>query len=138
MSLLELEDDLSNEGSLSIEEEVVDDKVPMAVLVMIERLPPKKQVQLQRAPYAQPKVSIRFMAIGLAPPLRPNVYNISSTQTVATLVRFLQKKLRMDEVHLYVQSSFAPTPDETIGDLWESFRVGNELVVSYCHQVAFG
>ncbi|KAK6204524.1 ubiquitin-like autophagy protein Apg12-domain-containing protein [Scheffersomyces amazonensis] len=85
-----------------------------------------------------PKITVRFVPIGSTPIIDKKVFTINRHQSVATLTKFLTKKLRLNSVHLYIQSSFSPTPDENLGDLFDSFRTGEELIISYCNTIAFG
>ncbi|EGW32571.1 uncharacterized protein SPAPADRAFT_139378 [Spathaspora passalidarum NRRL Y-27907] len=85
------------------------------------------------------KITIRFQSIGSTPSINPKVFKISSSQTISTLSRFLSQRLKHKGLlYLYVQNSFSPNPDETIGDLFNSFKTNNELIISYCYSVAFG
>lgn len=86
------------------------------------------------------KITIRLHPIGLTPAINPRYFQISSSQTVATIARFITKRLRIRTgvIYLYIQNSFTPTPDETVGDLYALFKTNNELVVNYCETVAFG
>ncbi|RLV94798.1 Ubiquitin-like protein ATG12 [Spathaspora sp. JA1] len=85
------------------------------------------------------KITIRFQSIGSTPSINPQVFKISSTQTISTLIRFLSQKLKYKGLlYLYVQNSFSPNPDEKIGDLYNSFKTNNELIISYCNSIAFG
>lgn len=86
------------------------------------------------------KVTIRFQPIGSTPIITPRVFKVSSNNTISTLKRFLIKRLKVKNnlIYIYIQNSFQPLPDETVGDLYNMFRVGSELILSYCHTVAFG
>ncbi|CCE80429.1 Piso0_003545 [Millerozyma farinosa CBS 7064] len=86
------------------------------------------------------KVTIRFQPIGSTPSITPRVFKISSNSTISTLKRFLIKRLKVKNnlIYVYIQNSFQPLPDEMVGDLYNLFKVGNELILSYCHTVAFG
>jgi ubiquitin-like protein ATG12 len=86
------------------------------------------------------KITVRFHAIGDAPPLKQKVAKVSASHTFATIVKFLRKRLyggdgggetaaggegaglgRADGLFCYVNSVFAPGLDEGVGNLW---RVG--------------
>lgn len=85
-----------------------------------------------------PKVSIRFQPIGAAPLIKPQFFQVSRTQTVGSIMKFLMRRLRLKSIHVYVLSSFQPTPDETLGPLHDLFKTKNELILSYCEQIAYG
>ena len=66
-------------------------------------------------------VNVRFKAVGSAPTLRTQLYKISATQRFETVVKFLRTRLRVqdtDSVFLYVNSVFAPSLDEIVGNLY--------------------
>ncbi|GMM38986.1 Atg12 protein [Saccharomycopsis crataegensis] len=88
------------------------------------------------------KILIRFQSIGSTRQIEPRVYKISNNQQFSSLIRFLHKKFKLGDrdghVFCYIHNSFSPNPDEIIGDLFKNFAINNELVVSYCENVAFG
>ncbi|SCV01032.1 LAMI_0G08900g1_1 [Lachancea mirantina] len=84
------------------------------------------------------KILIRFQAIGMIEQLNPNSAKITAKQPFSVVVTFLQKRLRVANVHCYVNNSFTPAPQQIVGDLWNMFKVQNELIISYCSSVAFG
>jgi ubiquitin-like protein ATG12 len=108
------------------------------------------------------KVKIHFVAVGSAPILKRNKFQINADQRFASVHLFLRKLLKlsspvpMDENHeslsantatsqlssnnlfLYCHSAFVPSPDHLIGELRESFAVRDELVVHYSLQEAWG
>lgn len=106
-------------------------------VVSMKELPDALQ---EREPtvHATRKVSIRFQPIGATPLLRPQLFEVSRLQTIGSILKFLMRRLRLKTVHVYVLSSFQPTPDETIGSLYDSFKTNNELILSYCEQIAYG
>jgi ubiquitin-like protein ATG12 len=74
--------------------------------------------------FAQEKVIVRFKAVGNAPSLNREVCKISSSQKFEAVVSYLRRVLRVkdtDSVFLYVNSAFAPSLDEVVGNL---HRVG--------------
>lgn len=85
------------------------------------------------------KITIRFQPIGSTPHIQPKVFKISSTSTIATINKFLIKKLKTKLlIYIYIQNSFLPNPDEKIIDLFNLFKTNNELIISYCNTIAFG
>lgn len=88
--------------------------------------------------FTSTKIQIRFQPIGSIAQVRPNTYQISSNKPFSTIVLFLKKRLKVENVFCYINNSFAPSPDERIGDLWAQFKIKDELIISYCAIVAFG
>lgn len=140
-----------------IKGEEVETRIPLSTSVVLDKLPAGQQEQLGKTfqEYEQrqdtsadpirttaseetAKISIRFQPIGSTIAINPKVFKISSTQTIATLNKFLCKRLKQTRLCLYIQSSFLPAPEERIGDLYNLFRTKDELIISYCNSVAFG
>ncbi|KAF5653246.1 autophagy 12 [Fusarium sp. NRRL 25303] len=88
------------------------------------------------------KVVVRFKPVGSAPSLAQDVCKISATRRFEEVVRYLRKKLRCketDSVFLYVNSAFAPSLDEVVGNLHQCFKNAHgQLVVAYSLTPAFG
>ncbi|KAH3680627.1 hypothetical protein WICPIJ_008198 [Wickerhamomyces pijperi] len=91
------------------------------------------------------RITIRCIPIGSTPPLHPTIFRISYTQPFSTLIKFITKKLQklkkneeVKSVFCYVNSSFAPVPDVSCGELFKAYGNRGELVVNYCEIVAFG
>ncbi|ORZ40205.1 ubiquitin-like protein Atg12 [Catenaria anguillulae PL171] len=82
------------------------------------------------------KVIVRFSAIGDAPILRQPLSKVSTSQPFHTVASYLRRELAIPKstpLYLYVNQSFAPRPDEVIGDLHACFAQtdSGHLVVSY-------
>lgn len=116
-------------------------KIPLSTSIILEKKLPLQQQQeiLNPQTIESSKITIRFVPIGSTPSIQPRVFKISSTQTISTLNKFLCKKLKHKGIlHLYIQNSFMPLPDEKIGALYGLFKTNNELIISYCNTIAFG
>ena len=80
------------------------------------------------------KVQIRFKSIGSINQLRPAVFKISRSSRFLSILRFLTKRLRIKHVYCYLENSIVPSPDDSIGNLYDLFKSGDgELIVSYCN-----
>lgn len=94
----------------------------MSASVILSALPKDASTALQGAgDLAQAKVTIRLQAVGSAPDLKQKVFKISSTQHFSTVINFLRKRLGVQQgqgVFCYVNSVFAPSGDEIVGNLW--------------------
>lgn len=125
-----------------IQDEKIESKIPLSTSIVLEKLPNQKQVQLSKIANESDifKVTIRFQPIGSTSSINPRVFKISSNQSISTLSKFLIKRLKIKSnlVYLYIQNSFQPNPDEKIGDLYHLFKTNNELIINYCHSIAFG
>lgn len=136
-ALLHSDPGSSSSSTNSIDEQLEApsvDKVPLSASIVLQ----KAELPLEKLVAAPEKISVRFQPISSAPALRPPSFKVAGTQTVGSILKFLMKRLRMNTVHVYVLSSFQPTPDEKLGDLHELFKTNGELILSYCEGIAFG
>ncbi|PWN95537.1 APG12-domain-containing protein [Tilletiopsis washingtonensis] len=86
-------------------------------------------------------VVVRFKAIGNAPIMKNNYFRITAFNRFHAVVVFLRKELGWksgDALFLYINSSFAPAPDDTVGNLYRCFGTEGHLIVNYSTQAAWG
>lgn len=92
--------------------------------------------------FPKDKVVVNFKPIGNTPSLARATFKISSEQKFESVVLWLRKKLKVkdtDSVFLYVNSAFAPSLDEVMGNLHGCFKdMNDQLIVSYSLTPAFG
>lgn len=131
-TLLQSDPDSLSTDSLGGLDEHVKPKVPMSTSVVLQKS------NIAPPPVSEEKMSVRFQPIGSTSSITPSSYKVSKTQTVASIQKFLMRRLRLATVHVYVLSSFQPTPDEILGDLYGLFKTNGELILSYCENIAFG
>ncbi|KAF4340407.1 autophagy 12 [Fusarium beomiforme] len=115
----------------------------MSASVVLADLPRDASAALAAAgAFSADKVVVRFKPVGSAPSLAQDVCKISATRRFEEVVRYLRKKLRCketDSVFLYVNSAFAPSLDEVVGNLHQCFKNAHgQLVVAYSLTPAFG
>ena len=88
------------------------------------------------------KVKVHFKAVGGAPILKKAKFLLRSSSTVADVVRFLRdvalKLPERDPLFVYVNQSFAPALDQTMGSLHACFNTNDELVLHYAIQLSWG
>jgi len=103
--------------------EFLDNDLPLTLAssIILTSLPRDAATALSSAGnFPQPKIQVRFQAVGNAPTLRQQICKISSSQRFEQVVAYLRKILKVgqkDSVFLYVNSSFAPALDEVVGNL---------------------
>lgn len=76
---------------------------------------------------------MRFKPVGSAPLLAQDVCKISATRRFEEVVRYLRRKLKCkntDSVFLYVNSAFAPSLDEVVGNLHQVCSARASLLAS--------
>lgn len=145
----EEEDELSRPSQSDRSQGTIEDgpvprqEIPLTTSLILNNLPPRtdeviKEVEQQEESQTPEKIQIKFQPIGSIRQISPQVCKISSTQSFSMVITFLRRKLKVSEVYCYINNSFAPTPQQNVGDLWTQFKIQEELVVSYCSSVAFG
>lgn len=118
--------------------ESAETKVPLSTSIIFQKPETESSTLDELLQRHSEKISLQFHPIGLAPSIRPNTFKISGSQTVATVLSYLMRRLRLKHIHLYVSNTFQPTPDEKLGDLHELFLSNGVLVLGYCETIAFG
>lgn len=107
------------------DEENEDLPLTLAASVVLSDLPQDASVALAETvahtgPLESKKVVVRFKGVGSAPQLAQDVCKISASRKFEEVVRYLRRKLKCkdtDSVFLYVNSAFAPSLDEVVGNL---------------------
>ncbi|KAG6010908.1 Ubiquitin-like protein [Claviceps maximensis] len=120
--------------------------LPMSTSVLLSDLPRDATAALASVSggrlFSQEKVVVRFKPVGSAPGLAQELCKITATRRFEEVVRYLRKKLRCKEtdgVFLYVNSAFAPSLDEVVGNLHQCFKnAQDQLIVAYSMTPAFG
>ncbi|CAO3681036.1 unnamed protein product [Umbelopsis ramanniana] len=73
--------------------------------------------------------------------LKQKLFKITASQKFQAVNLFLRKELNYapsEALFLYINSAFAPAPDEVISNLYKSFGTDGFLVVNYCTTAAWG
>ncbi|VDB96686.1 unnamed protein product [Peniophora sp. CBMAI 1063] len=87
------------------------------------------------------KVAILFKAIGNAPVMLNNEYKITASNPFQAIVIFLRKHIGWragDPLFTYINQSFAPAPDDNVGNLYRAFSANGKLIVNYSTVAAWG
>lgn len=94
----------------------------MSASIVLADLPRDASAALASAgTFAQDKVVVKFKPVG-APALAQDVCKISAERRFEEVVRYLRRKLKCkdeESVFLYVNSAFAPSLDEVVGNLYQ-------------------
>lgn len=123
----------------TIEATPIKSKITLAQSKVLSQLPGRATDSLLNVTRPDGgKIQVRFKSIGSIDQLRPAVFKISRDSQFSSISRFLEKRLKLDKVYCYLANSIVPNPDDRIGNLYDLFRSGHELIVSYCNVVAFG
>lgn len=122
------EDPEKSQEQEQIQNDLITSKIPMSSSIMLTKLPESTNKVISKLENFKEedeteeqilKINIRCNPIGSTPPLKPNIFKISEHQHFSTLIKFIGKKLKRKEgVFVYLNNSFAPGPDEIIGNLY--------------------
>ncbi|EWC46406.1 hypothetical protein DRE_04349 [Drechslerella stenobrocha 248] len=136
--------------------------ITLSASVVLTNIPRDSRVALANAFLpSTAKVTIRLLSVGSAPSLKKNVFTLTASKRFSVVVNFLRNKLRLNapaaaaspsssgnlaalpnsggqSLFVYVNSTFAPSLDEEVGNLFRCFKREDELVVNYCLTPAFG
>ncbi|GAA6005024.1 hypothetical protein JCM11491_002311 [Sporobolomyces phaffii] len=84
---------------------------------------------------------VRFKATGNAPIMKQNLFKISASSKFQAVHAFLRQHLKTkpsDALFLYINSSFAPAPDDVVSSLFASYGTEGQLIVNYSSTQAWG
>mmetsp|Transcript_56733 Transcript_56733/g.139216 ORF Transcript_56733/g.139216 Transcript_56733/m.139216 type:complete len:123 (+) Transcript_56733:1-369(+) len=104
--------------------------------------PPKAVSPPAKAP--GDKVIILANNVGNAPILSQKQFSCSGSSSVSRIQTHIQTKIRSAPnhanatVHIFINKSFCPAPDEILSDLFKCFQTDGKLVVDYALMEAWG
>ncbi|XP_069596961.1 ubiquitin-like protein ATG12 [Ranitomeya imitator] len=90
---------------------------------------------------ARRKIDVLLKAVGDTPIMKNKKWTIERTRTVQGLMDFIKKYLKLEaseQMFIYVNQSFSPSPDQEVGILYECFGSDGKLVLHYCKSQAWG
>jgi len=93
------------------------------------------------ADQASAKIDILLKATGNAPILTNKKWTVEKLRKISSINVFVRKLLKcepQETLFLYVNQSFAPSPDVDVGTLYECFGANGKLILHYCLTQAWG
>lgn len=87
------------------------------------------------------KIEVLLKAVGDAPIMKQRNWSLDGGKTVLFLMQFVRNYLRIskeDSLFIYVNQCFAPSPDQTIENLFKCFASDGKLVLHYSKTQAWG
>ncbi|XP_006011318.1 ubiquitin-like protein ATG12 [Latimeria chalumnae] len=103
--------------------------------------PPPPQTSSTEEAEAKKKIDILLKAVGDAPIMKTRKWAVEKSRTIQALAQFIKKFLKLDsaeQLFIYVNQSFAPSPDQEVGSLYDCFGSDGKLVLHYCKSQAWG
>lgn len=98
---------------------------------------PEKKVKTTKSQ----KIEIRLQAAGDAPIMKQKNYKVDGEKQISWILAFIRKYLKLeaqDNLFVYVNQAFSPSPDQTVTNLAECFGQDNKLVLYYSRSQAWG
>ncbi|CAG4950280.1 unnamed protein product [Parnassius apollo] len=96
---------------------------------------------LESAKSDKNKVDILLKATGDAPIMKKKKWAVDAEKPIGWVMEFVKKYLKLEpeeKLFLYVNQTFAPSPDQIIKNLYECFGTDGKLVLHYCKSQAWG
>ncbi|XP_077383031.1 ubiquitin-like protein ATG12 [Festucalex cinctus] len=87
------------------------------------------------------KIDVLLKAVGDTPIMKTKKWAVDRSRTVQSLSQFISRFLKLDaneQLFIYVNQSFAPSPDQEVGILFDCFGSDSKLVLHYCKSQAWG
>uniref|UniRef100_A0AAQ4RNG1 Ubiquitin-like protein ATG12 n=1 Tax=Gasterosteus aculeatus aculeatus TaxID=481459 RepID=A0AAQ4RNG1_GASAC len=87
------------------------------------------------------KIDVLLKAVGDAPIMKTKKWAVERGRTVQSLSQFISRFLKLDtseQLFIYVNQSFAPSPDQDVGVLFDCFGSDGKLILHYCKSQAWG
>ncbi|NP_001135963.1 autophagy protein 12-like [Bombyx mandarina] len=87
------------------------------------------------------KVDILLKATGNAPIMKKKKWAVDAEKPIGWIMEFVKKYLKLEadeKLFLYVNQTFAPSPDQIVRNLYECFGTDGKLVLHYCKSQAWG
>ncbi|XP_063054855.1 ubiquitin-like protein ATG12 [Engraulis encrasicolus] len=87
------------------------------------------------------KIDVLLKAVGDTPIMKTKKWAVERGRTVQALSQFISRFLKLEpneQLFIYVNQSFAPSPDQEVGVLFECFGSDGKLVLHYCKSQAWG
>ncbi|KAK7886338.1 hypothetical protein WMY93_025959 [Mugilogobius chulae] len=73
--------------------------------------------------------------------MKTKKWSVDRGRTVQSLSQFIGRFLKFDaneQLFIYVNQSFAPSPDQEVGVLFDCFGSDGKLILHYCKSQAWG
>ncbi|XP_030033151.1 autophagy protein 12-like [Manduca sexta] len=87
------------------------------------------------------KIDILLKATGNAPIMKKKKWAVDAEKPIGWIMEFVKKYLKLEpdeKLFLYVNQTFAPSPDQIVRNLYDCFGTDGKLVLHYCKTQAWG
>nr|CAD7607024.1 unnamed protein product [Timema genevievae] len=86
-------------------------------------------------------MDILLKATGNAPIMKKKKWAVDPDKPIGWIIEFIRKYLKLDpadSLFLYVNQSFAPSPDQIVRNLYDCYGTDGKLILHYCKSQAWG
>ncbi|KAF2902546.1 hypothetical protein ILUMI_03646 [Ignelater luminosus] len=87
------------------------------------------------------KIDILLKPTGNAPIMKKKKWAVDADKPVGGITEFIKKYLKLEaqeRVFLYVNQTFAPSPDQIVKNLYDCYNTEGKLILHYCKTQAWG
>ncbi|KAI5620405.1 ubiquitin-like protein ATG12, partial [Silurus asotus] len=87
------------------------------------------------------KIDVLLKAVGDTPIMKTKKWAVERERTIQSLAQFISRFLKLEpneQLFIYINQSFAPSPDQEVGVLFDCFGSDGKLVLHYCKSQAWG
>jgi ubiquitin-like protein ATG12 len=87
------------------------------------------------------KIEVRLQPTGDAPIMKKRKWAVDPQKTIGQINKFVRGYIKLDEkenLFMYVNQAFAPSPDQTVQNLYECFGSDGNIVLHYSKNQAWG
>nr|CAI5857109.1 unnamed protein product [Callosobruchus analis] len=91
--------------------------------------------------HTKQKVDILLKPTGNAPIMKKKKWTVDSDKKIGWIIEFVKKYLKLEpneKLFLYVNQTFAPSPDQIVKNLYDCYSTEGKLVLHYCKTQAWG
>ncbi|CAH2006345.1 unnamed protein product [Acanthoscelides obtectus] len=91
--------------------------------------------------HTKQKVDILLKPTGNAPIMKKKKWTVDSDKKIGWIIEFVKKYLKLEpneKLFLYVNQTFAPSPDQVVKNLYDCYSTEGKLVLHYCKTQAWG
>ncbi|KAF5282139.1 hypothetical protein FQR65_LT02836 [Abscondita terminalis] len=87
------------------------------------------------------KIDILLKPTGNAPIMKRRRWAVDADKPLGWIIEFVKKYLKLEpqeRVFLYVNQTFAPSPDQIVKNLYDCYNTDGRLILHYCKTQAWG
>ncbi|EFA02034.1 autophagy protein 12-like [Tribolium castaneum] len=87
------------------------------------------------------KIDILLKPTGNAPIMKKKKWTVEGDKPISWIAEFMKRYMKLEpqeKLFLYVNQTFAPSPDQIMKNLYDCYSTEGKLVLHYCKTPAWG